>query len=179
MGRKWPKSFLARAEGSRMEISLSAQTATWFLILLAGPTPCRCPIPLSAPILCFLRSSCFWTSAYLLAFHLGVWVSSCVLVLVMSPYVGFGKLASHFLTGTKGSLLFCWQKLASVCLWIFGSAIFSPSLVSVSQFGFDQSFVKGYRCYVPFDSWLLIKMTCKIFNNWCEMGIGHQNGYQL
>lgn len=90
-----------------MEISLSAQTATWLLILLAGPTPCRCPIPLSGPILCFLRSSCFWTSAYFLAFHLGVCVSSCLLVLATSPHLGFGKLwASHFLTGIKGSLLF-------------------------------------------------------------------------
>lgn len=94
-------------KGSSMEISLSAQTATWLLILLAGPTPCRCPIPLSGPILCFLRSSCFWTSAYFLAFHLGVCVSSCLLVLATSPHLGFGKLwASHFLTGIKGSLLF-------------------------------------------------------------------------
>ena len=103
------------------------------------------PYPLSGSILCVLRSSCLWTSVYLLAFHLGVWVSSCLLVLAMSPHLGFGKLwASHLLTGTKGSLLFVdkswllsayesWTQLSSLPLWhLSASLILSKALLRVT-----------------------------------------------
>ena len=147
-----PRSFLLGHKCSSTEVLLSALTATWFPILLAGPTPCCCPPHLSGPILCFLRSFCFLTSVYLLAFHLGVWVFlafNYLLVLAMSPHLDFGKLwSSHFLAGIMASLYFFPDSTCPP-----GFCLFLTYLLSFSGIFISVRFVLFFLFSLPHSIW--------------------------
>lgn len=137
-----------------MEVLPSAQTATWFLSLLEGPTSCCRLIPLSCPMLCFLRRSYFLTSVYLFTFLLCI----CVF-LVFNCFVGSSHVPSSCLREVMGFSIPDWHHgfpalphLLYVPSWLLPAymlldpPILSHCLASVSQLGFDHCFVMTYRC---------------------------------